>query len=113
MSSRVLVRFLLASALLAGTCSCAQEKVDRTSTSAECSTLAAKAKIDERCAIEMAKAEILRRQGRQDYSRFMANYDSDRGTWLVTAFVEPLVPGGHLFVSIARNGDVSDYTVGR
>jgi hypothetical protein len=113
MSVRQGIWLLLVCVTLAAASGCTQERVEISATEAECAKLATQSKVDERCAIELAKAEIVRRQGKLDYSKFAADFDAEQGAWAITAVVEPLVPGGHVFVSIARNGEVRDYTVGR
>jgi len=69
--------------------------------------------IDAACAIELAKAEIVRQQGAQIYRRFTANHDATDGTWVVMAIYEPEKPGGHVFVLLSDDGRVLDYTLGR
>ena len=69
--------------------------------------------INQTCAIELAKAEIIRREGSQPYSRFSADYDEKGGTWAVVAIFEPEKPGGHMFVLVSNDGRILDYSPGR
>jgi len=71
------------------------------------------APISEARAIELAKAEIQRREGAQPYARFTANHDARERNWVVTALYEPEKPGGHLFLLISDDGRVVDYAPGR
>jgi len=69
--------------------------------------------ITEARAIDLAKAEIVRRQGAQPYARFTANHDAHEKNWVVTAIHEPEKPGGHVFLLIADDGRIIDYQPGR
>lgn len=69
--------------------------------------------INEACAVALAKAEILRQQGSQPYSRFSANYDQKEGNWAVMAIYEPEKPGGHVFILVSSDGRILGYQLGR
>lgn len=69
--------------------------------------------VDENCAIEFAKSEIARKDGKVRYTKFSADYDPDKKAWAVMAVSEPMVPGGHVFVSIGLDGKVLDFMPGR
>jgi hypothetical protein len=94
---------------------CGQEKqaLASQSATAPCVSNSNGSPINEACAIEVAKSEIVRREGAQPYSRFSADYDAKDATWAVMAIFEPEKPGGHLFILVSRDGKVLDYALGR
>jgi hypothetical protein len=104
--------FLVAIASIAVS-SCAPDGEKQNAVGDRCITLAADRSLDEACAIEFARAEIDRRQGRMVYTKFVASMDPAVNAWAVMAVVEPTVPGGHVLVSISLDGKVRDYSIGR
>ena len=94
-------------------CGQEQQAVPSQSTIAPCVSNSNGSPIDEACAIDVAKAEIVLREGTQPYSRFSADYDAKDATWAVMAIYEPEKPGGHLFILVSRDGKVLDYALGR
>ena len=95
------------------TLGCAQEERQANrSTSARCSELAAKNAIDEQCAVELAKAEIRRRERQMIYTRFTAKLLMPERLWAVTAIYEPETPGGHVIVFIRTDGQVHGFESG-
>lgn len=105
--------FALFGAFVGIGCGQGQEAVPRQSTIAPCASSSNSSPISEACAIEVAKAEIVRREGTQPYSRFSADYDAKEASWAVMAIYEPEKPGGHLFILVSRDGKVLDYALGR
>jgi hypothetical protein len=73
-----------------------------------CQELAEKNAIDADCAIQSAKKAIEKKQGKMVYSKFDAHFDSTSSMWSVMAKYEPEVHGGHLFVSVRQNGEVTE-----
>lgn len=105
--------FALFGMLVGVGCKQEQQAAPRQSNSANCVIDSKGLPINEACAIEVAKAEIERREGTQPYSRFSADYDAKDATWAVMAIYEPEKPGGHLFILVSRDGQVLDYALGR
>jgi hypothetical protein len=105
--------FALFGAFVGVGCMQEQQAVPSQSTIAPCVTDLNDSPINEACAIEVAKAEIVHREGTQPYSRFSADYDAKDATWAVMAIYEPEKPGGHLFILVSRDGKVLDYALGR
>jgi hypothetical protein len=99
--------------LVAIGCTQEQQAVPQQLNGAPCVSTSKGSQISEGCAIEVAKAEIARREGTQPYSRFSADYDAKNATWAVMAIFEPEKPGGHLFILVSRDGQVLDYALGR
>jgi len=62
------------------------------------------------CVIAVAKAEVARRQGSQNYRRFSISYDSTTAKWGVMATVEPHSLRDSIFLLVAKNGQVLEYT---
>jgi hypothetical protein len=108
------IRIVASFGMLVGLgCSQEQQAASRQSNSVHCVSDSKGSPINEACAIEVAKAEIMRREGSQPYSRFSADYDAKDATWAVMAIYEPEKPGGHLFILVSRDGQVLDYALGR
>lgn len=105
--------FALFGALVGIGCAQEQHAVPSQSTIAPCVSNSNGSPINEACAIEVAKIEIVHREGTQPYSRFSADYDAKDATWAVMAIYEPEKPGGHLFILVSREGKVLDYALGR
>ena len=114
MDGRILIATLAALVILTGSgCKQADNAVTRQSDQIGCVGESNGKPINEACAIAVAKAEILRQQGNQPYSRFSANYDLKEGSWAVMAIYEPEKPGGHVFVLVSNDGRILDYQLGR
>jgi hypothetical protein len=112
--SRILIATLAALVILAGSgCKPTGSSVTRQSEQTGCVGESVGKPITEACAVAVAKAEILRQQGSQPYSRFSANYDQKEGSWAVMAIYEPEKPGGHVFVLVSNDGRILDYQLGR
>ena len=79
----------------------------------ECLRLAVYNATDDRCAIEIAKEEIVRREGSLAYSEFSATYDTGAQAWSVMAAVEPMTAGGNVSVLVGRDGKIRNFTPGR
>jgi hypothetical protein len=92
---------------------CSDPRTQQARLKDECARLAVYNATDDRCAIEFAKEEIVRRQGSLVYSKFSANFDTGAQAWTVMAAVEPMVPGGHVSILVGRDGKVRDFMVGR
>jgi hypothetical protein len=93
--------------------SCSDSGIQQGRLKDECLRLAVYNATDERCAIEVAKEEIVRRQGGVAYGKFSASYDTGAQAWSVMAAVEPMVPGGHVSILVGRDGKVRDFVEGR
>jgi hypothetical protein len=93
--------------------SCSSSTPQAAPTKLTCDELIAKAAVDELCAIQLAQAELIRRDGRLDFSKFEATYDSKERAWSVMAMIEPMMPGGHVFVSVGIDGKVRYILPGR
>jgi hypothetical protein len=94
-------------------CGQEQQAMPRPSTGVRCVDGSSGSPINEACAIEVAKAEIVEREGKQPYRRFSADYDAKDATWAVMAVFEPEKPGGHVFILVSSEGKVLNYALGR
>ena len=83
-----------------------------TPAASDCHSLAATDSLNERCAIELAKEEIVRQQGTMRYSRFSASFNDGEKVWVVMAIYEPETPGGHVYVVVRKDGSIADYSLG-
>lgn len=86
--------------------------VDMTPITGDCDRLAASMELNDQCAIEFAKKEIVTRQGAMRYSRFSASFNDSEKVWVVMAIYEPETPGGHVYVVVRRDGSIADYSLG-
>ena len=77
-----------------------------------CQQLASKNQVDQACAIDFARSEILRREGEVTIADFEVHFDKESGQWVVMAIHNPALPGGHIFVAVGLDGIVSDYETG-
>jgi hypothetical protein len=99
-------------AILCGLCGCSKQ-IDPLGTELPpCEQLAKKSALNASCAVELAKKEIVRRQGQLDYQRFEARFDEPDKLWVVEAIHEPEIHGGYVVVSIHPNGQVEEYSPG-
>jgi hypothetical protein len=105
--------FALFGAFVSIGCAQEQQAIPSQSTIAPCVSNSNGTPIDQACAIEVAKAEIIHRERTQPYSRFSADYDAKDATWAIMAIHEPEKPGGHLFILVSRDGKLLDYALGR
>ncbi len=110
---RTVSRMVSAASIAVGALSCSDPGTQHTRLKDECTRLAVYNATDERCAIEIAKDAIVRREGGLTYSKFSASYDKDAQAWTVMAAVEPAVPGGPVFILIGRDGKIRDFMLGR
>lgn len=83
-----------------------------TPVASDCKSLAATYDLNDRCAIEVAKEEIVRQQGTMRYSRFSASFNGAEKVWVVMAIYEPETPGGHVYVVVRKDGSIADYSLG-
>ena len=91
---------------------CMDESPAPISLPSQCQQLAKALAVDESCAIEIAKKEIVARQGKLDYTKFKTRFDQADNLWVVAAIHEPEIPGGFVVVSIAKDGKVVDFSLG-
>ena len=113
MSARTVLKIVSAASIAVAAASCSDPGTRHTRLKDECSRLAVYNATDDRCAIEIAKEEIVRREGGLTYSKFSAAYDKDVQTWTVVAAVEPAVPEGQVSILIGRDGKIRGFTPGR
>ena len=88
----VIPTYLMVLVALVALQACANESPSHLGQS--CMDLAARSQINETCAIEIAKAEIVKHQGKMEYPEFSARLDSVENLWVVMAIYEPTKPGG-------------------
>lgn len=98
--------------VLATTLTLACSNEHTTPVATDCKSLAANKNLNDRCAIEAAKEEIVKRQGTMRYSRFSASFNDAEKVWVVMAIYEPETPGGHVYVVVRKDGSIADYSLG-
>jgi hypothetical protein len=96
----------------AGLLSCSDPTPELVQKMTRCQQLSARGAIDDQCAIEIAKREIVAREKKLDYSRFKVRFDDPDKVWVVEAIHEPEMPGRFRVVSIDKSGKVTDYMLG-
>jgi hypothetical protein len=61
-------------------------------TVSRCDELSKNRSVDESCAIEIAKKEIVSRGDKREYTRFKARFDKQDQVWVVEAICDPGPP---------------------
>ena len=94
------------------TSSCIGDRGKVAATESDCRALAEKGRLDERCAIEIARAEIQKREGDLTIVETDVHFSSEDHRWIVMAIYDPALPGGHFFVGVRLDGSIVDYEKG-
>ena len=89
-----------------GILACAPSPTASKAQSVDCDRKAEQDSLDEGCALEIAKAEILTRVKDAKYENFKVRFDKDRRSWIVMAYNENGPPDSHTYLEISANGQV-------
>jgi len=109
MRARTVSRIAGAASIAVVAFSCSDSGIQQGGVSDECLRLAVYNATDDRCAIQFANQEIMRRKGALTYGKFSATFEKDARVWTVTAAVEPMVPGGQVTILVGRDGEIRDF----
>jgi len=93
-------------------CACMRYNEVGASNDVDCDVQVKKLDVKENCALQIAKAEIINRQGKMIYSSFSTRFSEEKKIWVVTAKYEPPKPGGFVIVFVKKTGVVDRYEIG-